>query len=211
MQTGPTCDDTPVARAAGVRPRFVAQVLDATLTGIVAYAVQLVASGSDADVGLRILPVWVAVALLYSFVTEWGWGSTAGKWLMGLTVVREDGGEIGLAAAAIRTALRLVDGLGFYAVGAAFIWTSGRRQRLGDRLAGTLVIHRKEPPRLRSDGSHVIASQVPLAGTSPQPPHMTCWLPNPSDDIDELPPPSALPTWEYDRPDQRETDGTPTR
>jgi hypothetical protein len=33
---------------------------------------------------------------------------------------------------------------------------------------------------------------------------MTSWLPDPSEDVDELPPPSALPTWEYDPPDREE-------
>ena len=120
-------------------------------------------------------------------------------------MVREDGADIGLGAAAVRTAARLVDGLCFYAVGAVLISSSGRRQRLGDRLAGTLVVHVRERARLRSDGTHVLASQMPARGHRPlQPPHTTAWLPNPSADVDELPPPSALPAWEYGRPAESE-------
>ncbi len=188
----------------GVWPRCIAQVFDAVVTGAVAAAVQLAFSGSDPGLGPLTLPIWLVVALLYFFLSEGLWGATAGKWLLGLTVVREDGADIGLGAAAVRTAARLVDGLCFYAVGAVLIWSSGRRQRLGDRLAGTLVVRAREGVRLRSDGTHVLASQVPLVGTGPQPPHTTAWLPNPSADADEPPPPSALPTWEYDPPAERE-------
>jgi uncharacterized RDD family membrane protein YckC len=192
------------AEPVGVWPRCLAQVFDAVVTGAVAAAVQLAFSGSDPGLGPLALPIWLVVALVYFFLSEGLWGATVGKWLMGLTVVREDGADIGLGAAAVRTAARLVDGLCFYAVGAVLIWSSGRRQRLGDRLAGTLVVHVRERARMRSDGTHMIASQVPLVGTGPQPPHTTAWLPNPSADVDELPPPSALPTWEYDRPAESE-------
>jgi uncharacterized RDD family membrane protein YckC len=193
------------ATAVGVWPRFLAQVFDSLVTGVVAAAIGLVVSGGgDPEVRPVILLIWLVVAPAYFFVAEGLWGTTPGKWLLGLVVVREDGSDAGLAAAAVRTALRLVDGLLFYAVGAVFIWSSESRQRLGDRLAGTLVVRESPAPRLRSDGTHMLASQVPIAGTSPQPPHMTSWLPDPSEDVDELPPPSALPTWEYEPPDREE-------
>jgi uncharacterized RDD family membrane protein YckC len=192
------------AEPVGVWPRCLAQVFDAVVTGAVAAAIQLAVSGRDPGLGPVSLPIWLVVALVYFFLSEGLWGATAGKWLLGLTVVREDGADIGLGAAGVRTAARLVDGLCFYAVGAVLIWSSGRRQRLGDRLAGTLVVHVREGVRLRSDGTHMLASQVPLAGTGPQPPHTTAWLPNPSADADEAPPPSALPTWEYDPPAESE-------
>ncbi|MGE5229244.1 MAG: RDD family protein [Deltaproteobacteria bacterium] len=193
-------DPVTAAVPVGVWPRCLAQVFDAVVTGAVAAAIQLAFSGADPGIGPWSLPIWLVVALLYFFLSEGLWGATVGKWLLGLTVVREDGADIGLGAAAVRTAARLVDGLCFYAVGAVLIWSSGRRQRLGDRLAGTLVVAVREGVRLRSDGTHVLASQVPLVGTGPQPPHTTAWLPNPSADVDEPPPPSALPTWDYDPP-----------
>ncbi len=185
---------------AGVWPRCLAQVFDVVLISVVAAAVQLLLSPTEYAFGAETLLIWLPVALGYFVVTEGFWSTSAGKWLMGLVVVRVDGSDPGLRAACIRTVARLVDGLCFYAVGAVLIWASERRQRLGDRLAGTLVVRVSPGPRLRSDGTHVLASQVPLAGTSPQPPHTTSWLPNPSEDVDELPPPSALPTWDYDPP-----------
>jgi uncharacterized RDD family membrane protein YckC len=198
--TGEPADAGSTAEPVGVWPRFLAQAFDAVVTGIVAAAIGLLFAGRDPDLRPVMLLIWPVVALVYFFIAEGLWSTTPGKWLLGLVVVREDGSDAGLAAAAVRTALRLVDGLFFYAVGAVFVWTGGRRQRLGDRLAGTLVVRERRAPRLRSDGTHVLASQVPLTGTSPQPPHTTSWLPNPGEDVDELPPPSALPTWDYDPP-----------
>jgi uncharacterized RDD family membrane protein YckC len=197
-------DPGTAARSVGVWPRFLAQAFDTVVTGVIAAAIGLLFAGKDPHVRPVVLLVWPVVALVYFFVAEGLWGTTPGKWLMGLVVVRKDGSDAGLAAVAVRTVLRLVDGLLFYAVGAAFIWSSGSRQRLGDRLAGTLVVRERPAPRLRSDGTHVLASQVPITGTSPQPPHTTSWLPNPGGDVDELPPPSALPTWDYDPPVQGE-------
>jgi uncharacterized RDD family membrane protein YckC len=193
----------------GVWPRCLAQVFDIVLISVVAAAIQVLLSPREFAFGAGTILIWLLVALVYFVAAEGIWSTSAGKWLMGLVVVRMDGSDPGLRAAGIRTVARLVDGLCFYAVGALLIWSSGRHQRLGDRLAGTLVVRVDPGPRLRSDGTHVLASQVPLASTSPQPPHTTSWLPNPSEDVDELPPPSALPTWDYHPPAGQET--TPRR
>ncbi|HWR07924.1 RDD family protein [Sporomusa sp.] len=67
-------------------------------------------------------------------------GATPGKMLCGLKVVKTDGTPCDLNAAAVRTACRLIDGLFVYLVGAVLIWTSVNNQRLGDRLADTLVV-----------------------------------------------------------------------
>jgi uncharacterized RDD family membrane protein YckC len=73
-----------------------------------------------------------------------------------------DGGYPSLAQAFVRTVFRLVDGLGFYAVGALFMRMTPERQRLGDRVAGTIVVRsRPDAPTLRNDGAH--ASKQPEA------------------------------------------------
>jgi uncharacterized RDD family membrane protein YckC len=60
-----------------------------------------------------------------------------------IKVVREDNGEVpGLGAATIRTVLRLVDGLFSYLVAFITEMISGKRQRLGDMAAHTLVVHK---------------------------------------------------------------------
>ena len=46
----------------------------------------------------------------------------------------------GIAPAAVRTVLRLIDGLFCYAVAFVTVLVSGKRQRLGDMAARTLVV-----------------------------------------------------------------------
>jgi uncharacterized RDD family membrane protein YckC len=68
-------------------------------------------------------------------------GQAVGKMLFGIRVVREDGGGVpGFEAAAVRSLLRVVDGLFGYLVGFVAVVASGKNQRLGDMAARTLVV-----------------------------------------------------------------------
>ena len=59
----------------------------------------------------------------------------------GIKLVTEaTGANPGVAAAAIRTVLRLVDGLFSYLVAFITVVISSKRQRLGDMAANTLVV-----------------------------------------------------------------------
>jgi uncharacterized RDD family membrane protein YckC len=83
----------------------------------------------------------LAADFVYFAVCEGLTGTTLGKRLFGLRVVRAlDGRRCGPGAAVIRTALRLIDNVLFSLPGIAAIVTSPRRQRLGDRAAKTLVV-----------------------------------------------------------------------
>ncbi|MFL5661319.1 MAG: RDD family protein, partial [Ktedonobacteraceae bacterium] len=70
-------------------------------------------------------------------------GATLGKMVVGLRVVKLDGSPISWSESVIRNLLRIIDGIFFYLVGAIFVWTSPRKQRLGDRAASTVVIRRR--------------------------------------------------------------------
>ena len=70
---------------------------------------------------------------------------------LGLKVVTEDGRPIEWGASIIRNLLRIIDGLFVYLVGAILIWTSPMKQRLGDLLAGTVVIVGPRAPRKEDD------------------------------------------------------------
>lgn len=85
--------------------------------------------------------VWVALSLAYYFASEAISGRTLGKRLLGVRVAAADGGRAGVGQIAMRTAFRLIDGLGFYLVGLVVLLASGkRRQRLGDLVARTTVV-----------------------------------------------------------------------
>ena len=86
----------------------------------------------------------IVAAFAYYALLEGFWnGQTVGKKLLGIKVVRLDGRPPDFAQAMMRTLLRLVDGLFFYFLGAMFVITSRRQQRLGDRVAGTTVVMSK--------------------------------------------------------------------
>ena len=83
------------------------------------------------------------LAFAYYIVMEGYLGQTVGKMLLGIKVVREDTGEVpGLKAAAIRTVLRIVDGLLSYLVAFVTVLASQKNQRLGDMAAHTLVVRK---------------------------------------------------------------------
>ena len=88
---------------------------------------------------------------LLLFLIEWAYfvyfeafrnGATPGKRRMGIKVVRQDGGPVGIEAALVRNLIRFVDSLPVvYGTGLIACLSSESFQRLGDRVAGTLVIH----------------------------------------------------------------------
>jgi len=95
--------------------------------------------------------VYLALLLVYYFVLEAAIGQTLGKCLLGLQVVRRDGGRPSPWAVARRTLLRLIDWLPvLYLVGFITMLATGRRrrQRLGDLAAETTIV-RAGPVRHR--------------------------------------------------------------
>jgi uncharacterized RDD family membrane protein YckC len=105
----------------------------------------------------------VAVAILLAFLLEWFYpivcetlwrGATPGKRLSGLTVLHDDGTPVGWGASFARNTLRAVDFMPMaYACGLLTMWLNPRGKRLGDVLAGTVVVYRERlaPPVIRDD------------------------------------------------------------
>jgi uncharacterized RDD family membrane protein YckC len=95
----------------------------------------------EVTVGGWWLALYLAALLLYYFTLEARTGQTVGKRLLGLRVLRADGGRPSAAAIAVRTLLRLIDWLPFlYLTGfITTLATGARRRRLGDLAAGTDV------------------------------------------------------------------------
>lgn len=99
--------------------------------------------GLEAQLGGVAWLVFSALIAIYYVLMEGYLGQTLGKMALGIKVVREDTGEVpGLKAAIIRTLLRIVDGLASYLVAFIAVIVSGKRQRLGDMAAHTLVVHK---------------------------------------------------------------------
>ena len=91
--------------------------------------------------GLAIGAVIAAWALYYYFACESGGGQTLGKRVMKIRVVGLDGTPAGMGDIAVRTVLRLIDGLFLYLVGLIVMLVTGeRRGRLGDLAAKTMIV-----------------------------------------------------------------------
>jgi uncharacterized RDD family membrane protein YckC len=96
----------------------------------------------------------VALALLLLFVAQWFYpvimevlfhGQTLGKRQVGLRVLMADGRPIGWTPSLIRNLLRVVDALpGPYCIGLLSLLLTSRFQRLGDLVAGTLVVYSEQ-------------------------------------------------------------------
>ncbi len=86
----------------------------------------------------------IVIKTLYVWIMEAVFGATLGKAFVGIQVRRVTGEGPGFRAAFLRTLGRLLDFLpAFYLLGWIFAALSMRRQRIGDRMAGTAVILRE--------------------------------------------------------------------
>lgn len=80
----------------------------------------------------------------YAIILETWRGQTIGKMILGIVVVKENGEPCTFAAALLRNVLRLIDVLPqFYLIGFIFMALAEKRQRIGDRLANTIVVRIK--------------------------------------------------------------------
>ena len=130
--------------------RVLATLVDGVLLGILFALMSMLfgstsAQGGQASASLNGLPFLIYLVLVFAYYTlmEGYLGQTVGKMLLGIKVVREDAGEVpGLGGAAIRTALRIIDGLFLYLVAFIAVLASGKNQRLGDMVAHTLVVRK---------------------------------------------------------------------
>ena len=123
-----------------IGPRFVAANVDFLLA-----AVFVVLALKTNPLDNRALHVAVAVLafLAYYFIFELLFSRTPGKFLMGLVVRKFDGSKCGWREAAIRTGFRIleVNPLFFGGLPACvIILISKNRQRLGDKVADTVVV-----------------------------------------------------------------------
>lgn len=84
--------------------------------------------------------VFLVIIFAYFIILEWLTGYTAGKYLLKMKVMSAGGKKITLKQSLARNFGRLIDGLPFFnLIGIISIYRSETRQRIGDKLAGTIV------------------------------------------------------------------------
>lgn len=134
-------------RAAGPLARIIAWSVDQSLRGLV-YSVLGVGLALLGDLGMGLF-------LIFLFLAEWFYpvlfevlrrGQTPGKMVMGLTVVNDDGTPVTWTPSIIRNLLRFADFLPFfYMFGLVSMALSRDFKRLGDLVAGTVVVYVDRP------------------------------------------------------------------
>ena len=149
---------------AGLGSRFAAVALDTFYQSLVFLLVALAALGFEIYVfSYGDMPKWLVSTLLalyflgsfalffvYFFVFEWLWdGQTPGKRFFGLRVMMSNGLPLNVSASLARNAVRVVDILPFYGFGAAVALSNDLNQRMGDLVAGTIVVRESKTQKQR--------------------------------------------------------------
>jgi uncharacterized RDD family membrane protein YckC len=146
---------------AGIGSRFMAVFLDMLIQIVLFVVLFFVAFGLlalDDFSKSRSLWVWAIWSLVW-FCIYWGYyaafeifwqGQTPGKRWAGIRVIKESGRPINAFEAITRNLMRVVDFFpGFYGFGVVTMMLNRKNRRLGDFVAGTIVVHEtseREPP-----------------------------------------------------------------
>ncbi len=168
---------------AGVGSRFLALLADSVIQGIaelmlILFFVLIASSSTRTAFGAMSGSAgkWmVAAILLFHFLLFWGYfslfeafwnGQTPGKRLLKIRVIKDSGRQITLFEGLARNLLRVIDMMPtFYMVGVISMICNREQKRLGDFVAGTIVVHeRSEEQPLLSHNSRTFT-----AGLYPQP------------------------------------------
>jgi uncharacterized RDD family membrane protein YckC len=194
---------------AGIGSRFIAILVDYLIWGFVFLILGLLAAiiipalhffgGISAN--------WaIGIILLIVFLLQWGYfalfeafgnGRTPGKRVAHIRVIHQSGRGINFVEALARNLVRFVDAApSFYAVGVIAMFLSKRSQRLGDMVAGTLVVRDREidsPNWSEGSGRTITAptvvTELPAAASGSSamdagpwgaPPHLRVVLPAPA-------------------------------
>ena len=145
---------------ASIGNRFLACAIDHAIQGLalalIGLAAIILANVSSVWDVYDSAPKWVyAVTILLVFLTlsgyfaffEWIWsGQTPGKRWLKLRVIREDGRPITFWEACVRNLLRSLDMMPapFYSIGLISVFVTTRDQRIGDMVAGSVVVRERE-------------------------------------------------------------------
>jgi len=168
---------------AGIGSRFLAILTDSFIQGatlfflFLGFALIVSAApkipGAAAAVSNTGAKWFVAAVVLFYFLLYWGYyslfeafwnGQTPGKRLLKIRVIKDSGRQITLFEALARNLLRVIDMLpSFYLVGVITMLCNREQKRLGDLVAGTIVVHERsdEQPLMSHNSRTFTASLYP--------------------------------------------------
>ena len=158
-----TADNVGISfRVAGVATRLTAALLDGLVLGclllivtLLVIAIAAAAAGNSSEsntivvfslASLLLVAAWVIIAILYFTLSEAvSGGKTLGKSAMGLRVIRVDGGTASSGEYFLRSLVYILDLVG---VGVILMFFHPQSRRLGDLVAGTVVVRERTPVTL---------------------------------------------------------------
>jgi uncharacterized RDD family membrane protein YckC len=178
---------------AGIGSRFLAILADTILQFFVLFVMWLVfflilsaapktGPSIASDISSTAAKWIVAGIVLFFFLLYWGYfslfeafwnGQTPGKRLLKIRVIKDSGRQITLFEALARNLLRVIDSLpSFYLVGVITMLCNLEQKRLGDLVAGTIVVHERtdEQPLLSHSSRTFTASLYPQPLETPRQP-----------------------------------------
>ena len=179
-----TADNVGISfRVAGVATRLTAALLDLLVLGclllivsVLVIAIAAAAAGNSSEANTLVVfsllsyllvASWVIIAVLYFTISEAvSGGRTLGKSAMGIRVIRVDGGTASIGEYFLRSAAYIVD---IFGVGAILLFFHPQSRRLGDLVAGTVVVRERSPVTL-------------LTATAPAPVYLRTREPGPGID-----------------------------
>jgi uncharacterized RDD family membrane protein YckC len=164
---------------AGLGSRFVAILLDTLilyfgfLLLVIVWVIFSSAMGTGVESEMDGMGKWfVAFMILVVFLMLWGYfalfeafwrGQTPGKRVMKLRVIKDSGRQITLFEALARNLVRIIDYMpAAYLAGVITMLCNKRNKRLGDLVAGTLVVHERadEAPLLIQTSTTILAPKA---------------------------------------------------
>ena len=180
---------------AGIGSRFIAILVDYLIWGFFFLVLGIVAAvilpalhffgGLSANwaIGIFVLIIFLLQWGYFALFEAFGNGRTPGKRVARIRVIHQSGRGINFVEALARNLVRFVDYLpGFYAVGIVAMFISRRNQRLGDMVAGTLVVRDREidSPHWGEISSRTFTAPTLAAESRIPPPHLRVALPAPA-------------------------------
>jgi len=157
--------------AAGPVPRALAWGIDAAIRMVILFVAGMVlAVLGRPGVGVYAVVLFVLMWLYPVLFEVLGDGRTPGKRALGLRVIAANGAPVSWMASFTRNLLRVIDMLPlFYATGLVTGFADPWGRRLGDMVAGTLVVHTVVEDSATAE-THA-APAPPLAPAAPLLPH----------------------------------------
>lgn len=143
---------------AGLGSRTAAFLIDTILLSIINVVtfitlLLVLYGGPDSWFFMEVGSLPIAITIILLFILNWSYfflyeffsgGKTLGKKWVGIRVIQENGHSITLLSSFIRNFLRIIDSLpASYLLGIVMIFIHTKHKRIGDLVAGTIVVHER--------------------------------------------------------------------